>query len=189
MPGESKTSARRIDSAERRRKALQMRLAGASYDQIARSPRGGGDDRPMYSSRQRAHEAVSSTLKEIAADSKGSAEELRALELARLESMQVSLWPSTRPSKEVRCEGCGAVMWREPSLDAIDRVIKILERRSKYLGLDAGGRADQTSGSDEGKSMLSSVSEGLRAVYREIQQEDVAAAAAEGSAPGPGDDG
>lgn len=171
---EAKTSARRIDSAERRKKALQLRLAGASYDQIARTPRAADDPRPMYSSRQRAHEAISVALKEIAKESRGSAEELRALELARLESMQVSLWPSTRPSKAVTCDECGNVMWREPSLEAIDRVIKILERRSRYLGLDAGGAADQTSGSDDAKSMLSSVSDGLRAVYREIQAEDAA---------------
>jgi hypothetical protein len=174
---EAKTSARRISADERRRKALQMRLAGATYEQIARAPIGPNDPSPMYSSRKRAHEAVSTALKEIQDENKGNAEELRTLELARLEAMTMSLWPSTRPTKQVACDACGNVMWREPTLEAIDRVIKIMERRARYLGLDAGGKADQSTGTDEARSMLQGVAEGLRAAYQQIQAEDAAAAA------------
>jgi len=172
--GEQRASPRRIDAAERRRKALQLKLAGATYEQIARTPIEPGSTQTLYSSRKRAHEAVKKELDELAVETKDTAEQLRAMELARLESMQVALWPSTRPTKAVTCEGCGTTMWREPSLEAIDRVIKILERRAKYLGLDAGGRADQTSGSDTTKSMLESAAKGLAQVYDAIKAEEAA---------------
>lgn len=160
MSGESKTSSRRVDAAARQRKALQLRLAGASFEQIARTPRGDGDPRPLYSSRQRAHEAVGRALKEIRTETKGSAEELRTLELARLEAMQVSLWPSTRPSVPVTCTGCGNVMWRETDKEAIDRVIKIMERRAKYLGLDLkSAESDHTAGASVILQILDSLGE------------------------------
>ena len=189
--GEQRASPRRIDAAERRRKALQLKLAGATYEQIARTPVAAGSDQTLYSSRKRAHEAVKRELDELAAETKDTAEQLRAMELARLESMQVALWPSTRPSRPVTCDGCGHEMYREPSLEAIDRVIKILERRAKYLGLDAGGRADQSSGSDSTKSMLESAAKGLAQMYDAIKAEEAAAGNAVGDPvePQPGDDG
>lgn len=163
MP-EARTSPRRIAAAERRRRALQLKLAGATFEQIARTPTdaANGDHRPLYSSRQRAHEAVQKALKEIQAETRGSAEELRTLELARLESMQMALWPSTRPTKPVsqECKGCGAevTMYREPDKEAVDRVIKIMERRAKYLGLDVKGIEQ-----DHGKaaSMILSIMDAL----------------------------
>lgn len=138
----------------------------------------------MYSSRKRAHEAVTAALKELREETRGSAEELRTLELARLESMQVALWPSTRPVKAVteECPNCQhqVVMYREPDKEAVDRVIKIMERRSRYLGLDAGGKADETSGVDDARSMLAGVAKGLHQVYQEIVAEEAAAAADDG---------
>jgi hypothetical protein len=176
---EAKTSARRISAAERRRKALSLRLAGATFEQIARAPTSADNPAPLYSSRKRAHEAVNKALDEIASETRGTAEQLRTLELARLEAMQASLWPSTRPTKPVtvKCT-CGreVTMHREPDHDAIDRVIKIMERRARYLGLDAGGKADQTNETDEARSMLAGVAAGLQQVYDEIAAEDAAAA-------------
>lgn len=142
MSGESKTSARRVSAKIRQDRALALRIAGATFDQIARTPLGPDDPRTLYSSRQRAHEAVHKALKELKAESDGKTEELRALELARLESMQVSLWPSTRPSRHVTCEECGHTLFREVDQGAIDRVLKIMERRSKYQGLDASDQND-----------------------------------------------
>jgi hypothetical protein len=172
---EAKTSARRVDAAERRRKALQLRLAGASFDQIARTRTSETDQRPMYSSRKRAHEAVQTALKEIAEESRGSAEELRTLELARLEAMQMAVWPSTRPSKQVNCDNCGHVMWREPVLEAMDRVLKIMERRAKYLGLDVKGIEQDHS---KAASMITSI---LDALEEGVPDEPAPAAGADAS--------
>lgn len=151
MP-ESKTSPRRIQAAERRNRALQLRIAGATYEQIARTPFSEGDPRPLYKDRKRAHEAVMVALKELAQDTAGKGSELKALELARLESMQISLWPATRPSKQVTCDNCGHGLYRVPDHDAIDRVLKIMAQRSRYLGLDAVKGADQDH--SEAESMI-----------------------------------
>lgn len=151
---EAKTSARRIDAAARRRKALQLRMAGANFQQIADTPTdpANGDMRPMYSSRQRAHEAVTTALKEIQKEIHGDAKELRTLELARLDSLLVALWPLTRPTRTIseKCPcGCEQVVTitREPDMDAVDRVLKIVQQRSKLLGLDMkGAESDASSG-------------------------------------------
>jgi len=49
------------------------------------------------------------------------AKELLALELSRLDQMMQALWPKARRGH----------------LGAIDRVLRVMERRSRYLGLDA----------------------------------------------------
>jgi hypothetical protein len=140
--GEARTSARRVTAKIKQDRALAMRIAGATYDQIARTPISEDDPRPLYSSRQRAHEAVSKALEALARESEGKTAELRALELARLESMQVALWPSTRPSRPVKCPECDYVLYREPDQGAVDRIVRIMERRSKYLKLDGSDETD-----------------------------------------------
>jgi hypothetical protein len=160
MP-ESRTSPRRIMAAEKRNRALQLRIAGATYEQIARTPISETDARPLYKDRKRAHEAVMVALKELAQDTAGKGAELKALELARLESMQISLWPATRPTKKVVCENCQHVMYRETDKEAIDRVLRIMERRSRYLGLDAQKGAEQDHSS--GESMISALMDAIEA--------------------------
>jgi hypothetical protein len=49
------------------------------------------------------------------------AEELRSMELERLRSLQVSLWSRAK----------------EGDLGAVDRILKIMERRAKLTGLDS----------------------------------------------------
>lgn len=142
--GEAKSSARRVSAKIRQDRALALRVAGATFEQIANTPLSADDPRPLYSSRQRAHEAVNKALRELAAEAEGKSKELRTLELQRLESMQVSLWPATRPTRAVKCENpdCGWTLYREVDQGAVDRVLKIMERRSKYEGLDAADQND-----------------------------------------------
>lgn len=162
MP-EAKTSPRRILAAERRNRALQLRIAGATYEQIARTPLSDEDPRPMYKDRKRAHEAVMVALKELAEDTAGKGAELKALELARLESMQVSLWPATRPTKRVTCDDCGHTMWREVDKDAVDRILRIMAQRSRYLGLDAtkGENQDHNAGEDLISKLMDAIEHGV----------------------------
>jgi hypothetical protein len=130
---------------------LSLRVAGATLQQIADTPTSADDPTPLYTSKQRAHEAVQTALREIQKENRGQAENLRALELARLDSMQVALWPGTRATKAIRCEGtcqCGAkcnyVLYREPDQGAVDRVLKIQERRAKYVpSLDVGNANEE----------------------------------------------
>jgi hypothetical protein len=98
---------------ERRRQALELRRAGASYEQIA--------DQLGYAHRGKAYEDIHTALAHL---TKHPAEEYLAEELDRLDAMLVGLWPAA---------------WKG-HLGAVDRVIKIMDRRARYLGLDAPTR-------------------------------------------------
>ncbi|MBP2325344.1 Ni,Fe-hydrogenase III large subunit [Kibdelosporangium banguiense] len=108
------TSERQV-AAERRARALELRKAGASYEQIAQQC--------GYSHRGTAHRAVMQALASVADE---LAADVRDLELTRLDSMLMGLWRAAR-------DGDGS---------AVDRVLKIMERRAKILGLDSP--TDQT---------------------------------------------
>lgn len=109
MSGESTTSPRRIEAAEKRRRALQLRKAGATFDQIA--------EQVGYDNRGNACRAIQQELADLP---KEDAVELRDLELARLDSLLTAMWPKAM-------NGNG---W------AVDRVLRIMERRARLAGLD-----------------------------------------------------
>lgn len=107
---ESKTSARRLRAARKQVRALELRITGLSYREIARELK--------YKGPSGSFKAVDAALKRNVYD---RTEEIVNLELDRLDEMQVVAW------KHVTVAG---------DLKAIDRVLKIMERRSKLLGLD-----------------------------------------------------
>lgn len=100
---------------ERRRQALQLRKAGASYEQIA--------DQLGFANRAAARKAVVTELDRVV---KEPAQEVLTMELQRLDQLLVGLWP-----RAIKGEN-----------GAVDRVLKIMERRAKYLGLDAAVKVD-----------------------------------------------
>lgn len=121
MPGEPKASERRIESAQRRAKALDLRKAGASYELIAREC--------GYKNRSRAHEAVNRALRALTQD---RAAEVLNLELERLDRLLFGIWETARGGE----------------LAAIDRCLRIMERRSALYGLDKlAGATDSASSS------------------------------------------
>lgn len=111
MP-ESKTSARRVLAREREREAVQLRIAGASYDEIARH---------LGIRRGSAHRIVQRVLARLSAQTGELAEEVRRLELERLDALWRALY-------ERAVNG---------DLPAVDRALHIMERRARLLGLDA----------------------------------------------------
>jgi hypothetical protein len=113
--GEHMASERRLEAADRQRRALELRKAGKGFDAIAAEL--------GYDSRSGAHKAVMTGLK---ATLREPAEELRTLELERLDALLSALWP-------VALQG---------DQGAVDRVLRVMERRSKYLGLDTTERTD-----------------------------------------------
>lgn len=129
---ESKTSPRRIDAAQRRAKALEMRRDGRKFQDIA--------DALGYKSRgaaaQDVQRALALTVSEPAA-------EVRALELMRLDEMWVAALDVLKRSHITVSNGRVIEIDGQPLVDdgpvlqAIDRLLKIQERRAKYLGLDA----------------------------------------------------
>jgi len=107
------------------RQALELRKAGAGYEQIARTM--------GYANKGGAHKAVMRALRESIERRNELAADVRELELQRLDEMMLGLWPEARKGK-----------WL-----AIDRVLRIMERRACYLGLDAPKKQEIT-GADGG---------------------------------------
>lgn len=164
MPGkgEPQSSPRRLSAAARRQRAVDLRVAGLTFEAIAQTPTSRDDPRPLYpgpSGRQRAHEAVMAAMAAVVKDTRGQTAELRAMELARLDTLQMSLTPGTRPARSVACEECGHTMWREVDHDAVRNILQVMGRRAKYLGLDAvrGEQQDPTAAA----SMITSLVDAL----------------------------
>jgi hypothetical protein len=127
---EPKTSPRRIAVAQRRAQALKLRLTGARYDDIAAQL--------GYSTRAA---AIQDVQRALVASVHEPAEELRALEVQRLDMLwQTALRVLTRQhvtvsnGKVVHLDGT-PVKDDGPILAAIDRLLRIQERRAKLLGL------------------------------------------------------
>lgn len=105
----------RVNALDRQLKALELRKAGASYRAIAAQ---------LGYSLTGAYKAVDKALTATLSE---AAEPLRTLELERLDAMQVALWPQARQGNQ----------------GAVDRILRIMERRAKLLGLDAPTQVDQ----------------------------------------------
>ncbi len=101
--------------AERRRKALDLRKAGASYDAIAQQLRLSGSGS--------AYKIVQAALK---ATYREPADDVRKLELERLDRLTLALWSRAQQGET----------------EAIDRVLKLMDRRAKLLGLDAPAKSE-----------------------------------------------
>ena len=119
-----KAAAKKLELAERRQTALSLRKSGASFRAIAAhiSTIPGNEG---YSE-GRAHADVSACLKEINEKTSLDTEEYRSLELERLDTAQLAI------AKKVQAGDLGA----------IDRWLRLSERRSKLLGLDAPVKVD-----------------------------------------------
>lgn len=117
--GLCKTAPRKVDQLIRQREAVHLRAEGKSYDQIA--------ELLGVSNKSVAYKAVTAALSTLAAETREDADRLRALELARLDEVLQIAWEIAHDDKARRGE----------RLAAVDRVMKVSERRSKLLGLDA----------------------------------------------------
>ncbi len=107
---ESKTSKRNLEALDRQVAALELRKQGVSFIAIAK--------KLGYSGPAGAYRAVMTAIQKTLQE---PADELRKIELERLDVMQAAAW--------------WAASNGEPH--AIDRVLRIMERRAKYMGLDA----------------------------------------------------
>lgn len=108
----SRTSGRSVLAREREVQALELRKAGASYAAIGQA---------LGISAMGAYKAVQRALKRLTKHSEAAAAEVRALELARLDAMLLAIWPQVK----------------QGHLGAIDRALRISQRRAALLGLDA----------------------------------------------------
>jgi hypothetical protein len=106
---ESNSSPRIVNGAYRKAEALRLRAQGHTFREIA--------ELVGYGNPGTAHEAVMGALAELTRE---PAEELRKLELLRLDALQQAVWSDAMKGH----------------LGALDRVLKIMERRAKLAGLD-----------------------------------------------------
>jgi hypothetical protein len=93
-------------------RALELRKAGAPYRQIARD---------LGVDVHTAHADVAAELADLRETAVGEATALRALELERLDGMTSGLWPQIRAGSPL----------------AVSAAVRVSERRSRLLGLDA----------------------------------------------------
>jgi transcriptional regulator len=128
----AKRDAAAAQQAEKQAEALALRRAGLSYREIA--------DRLGYHDCSGARKLVQTAIAEIIEE---PAKEVLALEIQRLDAMVAAMWP-------------GAVEARDPEM--LDRVLKIMDRRAKYLGLDAPKKTEM-SGPDGGPIEMTSLSD------------------------------
>ena len=98
--------------AQRRVRAFELRKAGASYREIGRE---------LGVDVHTAHSDIAAELAALRETAVGEATGLRALELERLDGMIAGLWPQVRTG----------------SAPAVAALVRVSERRSRLLGLDA----------------------------------------------------
>jgi len=108
-----KAAERQIAAVERQVAALNLRKAGVDYRRIAAEL--------GYSGPSSAHYAVKTALKKTRQE---AADEVRHLELERLDVMLNSLWPSITEGKRAAPR-------------AAEVALKVMDRRAALLGLDA----------------------------------------------------
>lgn len=107
-----RNSKSQAEIAEKRQKCLELRKCGGSFRYIAEQ---------QNISLGLAHKYIADALSEINGLIAQDAEQLRELELQRLDTATLAI----------------AKLVRQGHLGAVDRWLRISERRSKLLGLDA----------------------------------------------------
>lgn len=103
---------------ERRKMVVALRLAGLPWEEIA--------ERAGVSSAAAARVDYTRARDKSIAELNASVEELRSVEVDRLDRLQAALWP--------RAVG--------GDIKAVDSCVRIIERRAKMLGLEAPTKVD-----------------------------------------------
>jgi hypothetical protein len=125
---------------ERERRAIELHLGGWTLERIA--------DELGYANASGPQKAIARAMeRHIAAD----VAEQRALDIARLEKMLEAVWPTVTASLVTEQEKAEDQVSAKVLLarvrhqhDAIDRAVKIIERRAKTIGYDAPTKAEVT---------------------------------------------
>jgi hypothetical protein len=108
-----------IKRADLQAQALELRRMGKGFEEIAQL---------IGVGKSQAHRYVVAGLAAARAQIVASADELKAEEISRLDGMLTALWPKARKGE----------------VAAVDRVLKIGERRAKLLGIEAPVRIETT---------------------------------------------
>ncbi len=104
-----------LTSAQRREKAVALRILGQSYQKIGEM---------LGVSKVAAFKMVQKELARARAKTEEDVAALREVDLQRLDQILAAMMPA-------------AVKPNNPDVQVIDRVLKVMERRAKMLGTDA----------------------------------------------------
>jgi hypothetical protein len=107
----------RVKIKQRQQQALELRKGGATYLEIGAA---------LGVTKQRAYSVVMAAVDDLNGILKETAVTIRAIELERLDSMQMGLWPQRKNPR------------------VVDTLLRIAERRARLLGLDAPVRTALT---------------------------------------------
>jgi len=139
--GNQKTSKRKIAQSEREAKALELRKAGYDLNYIAREC--------GFKGRSGAYHAIKRAIERITTE---PALEVRELELHRLDHLQRLCWDRVLDEGEI---------------ELVDKLLRIMDRRAKLLGLDSPVKVAPTN--PAGDSPYSNLSdEDLLKMYRKL---------------------
>jgi predicted DNA-binding protein (UPF0251 family) len=117
MTRESTTSGRKVTAENRRIEALELRKQGFSYDEIAAR---------LGVSKAAAYKSVKTALDTLKDEVYEGAEALRILEMERLDSLFEKAYSAAMAG----------------DLVAIDKAVKVMERRARLCGLDESTRME-----------------------------------------------
>lgn len=126
--GESKPDDARIEA--RRQRAFEMRRGGGSYRAIGAA---------LGVSHEIARQDVAAIMEQVNAESREMAAEYRSIQIERLDAMLTAIWPRALKANPENPQA---------QMAAVDRVLRIEERRAKLLGLDAPQAVDLSTPSD-----------------------------------------
>lgn len=140
------TSPRQIRALARRQKVIELRLSGMTFEAIAKEISARADEYNTTEGsylHQHAYRDLRLELAQMRQVSMEEREEARQLEVSRLDVMLKKLWDeyeeaSVSTMSKMAGETQGPALW------IIDRILKIQDRRAKYLGLDAPTKHSMT---------------------------------------------
>jgi len=104
-----------LKAKDRKLSALELRLSGETFNSIA--------EKLGYASMSGAYKAVQAALKKTLQQ---PADEVRKMEVERLDVLLSAMWPHRHKP------------------EYLDRILRVMERRAKLLGLDAAIKQDIT---------------------------------------------
>jgi DNA-binding CsgD family transcriptional regulator len=106
-------SPREAQALRRERDAIELRMAGATYEDIGEM---------LGMNKAGAQKAVKRAMEKLKQEIIEGGDTLKAIEIARLDRMQEGIWK--------------LATGKFPDVKAIDMILKIMDRRAKLLGLD-----------------------------------------------------
>jgi hypothetical protein len=112
----------KIDTKRRRKLVLKLRKEGLLYREIAGRVREqfGADELPNGYDAAYVGKDLRRALQNVESDLETEARDMLRMELRRLNELQAAMWSKAMQGEE----------------GAVDRILNVMQRRAKYLGLD-----------------------------------------------------